>query len=861
MAYRDRFDTDQVKKSLDEAVSAAAKIALAPKKLLISVVPDFLQNLYQQFVAVVLYHPPVGIVAVAAVTRLIWTGRIFRLYPKPAHSSKELVDEDIQRESRKRDRERLSGRSYILDVDDNNYNAFGGVERVRRRLCVLALSHLAAERLVSAQEAAESSTSPSLDYEDPSLDKDQMLLEAAVGALAVSVPPGSARVTLVQEMIEPVARLEHSISVMDEMQTSRSSSNIAAKEMHDLIMLASMTTEVRAMDALLRVARDRLLKTTNRLARTRDHWKRRVKNFNNLRFIFKKLFKGTIEGDRLRLAYATAAYNAEIRRLGQVAALLMDRPDEMEESHLLEVLKIAEQERKERKEKLSAERREHFSNITKYENMKANFRNMTNTLTNIDNMKENFQSINFQDMKVNILKMKMPHVPMSPMSAYSIRWNFDGQGFPLKILKVDLAGQDFGASALTTLMSAEGNDEWVEEARIWTQKARTGLCGILRDALHGSVSTDSFNEKAFDQLERHWCTQQYAPDTDIRKQWQSMLNYVDTLPAWRRVGEGKAVRLMDTAFFGGIRRLNLFGIPSSVATVGAAHYVHKYAQPHWPTVKKDGIAIAKAVALVFHERFWLPVKGIWVDLMHKNEGMMSALSVQDEQISLDRMLRDLGFGDGTEAMRAEALKKAAEMYEKDLKSGVFGSVFRGDLVRLMLVQVQQLKVGLLSALGTIDSLMKGNQIHFQALAAIPAIVIATYGTRLFFRALYNIRSRDIRPISVAHAEMSGFLNNMEGIVLLANQGSKIGRNSGKDETSVVRTQLQPEELGELLLNMHRYLTLLDYGSPPFPDWMCDAIHSSLQDFLGGTLQRLGNEKHIAWLNLVQRKHKDLLKHV
>ncbi len=164
-------------------------------------------------------------------------------------------------------------------------------------------------------------------------------------------------------------------------------------------------------------------------------------------------------------------------------------------------------------------------------------------------------------------------------------------------------------------MSAEGNDEWVEEARVWTQQARAGLCGILREALHGSVSTESFNENAFDQLERNWCTQQCAPDTDIRKQWQSMLNYVDTLPAWRRVGEGKAVRLMETAFFGGIRRLNLFGIPSTMLTVGAAHYAHKWFYPQWPTVKKDGIAIAKAVGLVFHERFWLPVKGIWVDLI------------------------------------------------------------------------------------------------------------------------------------------------------------------------------------------------------------------------------------------------------
>jgi hypothetical protein len=107
---------------------------------------------------------------------------------------------------------------------------------------------------------------------------------------------------------------------------------------------------------------------------------------------------------------------------------------------------------------------------------------------------------------------------------------------------------------------------------------------------------------------------------------------------------------------------------------------------------------------------------------------------------------------------------------------------------------------------------------------------------------------------------------MEGIVLLANQVEKTGGTNGggshkKDETSVVRTQLEPEELGELLLNMHRYLILLDYGSPPFPVWMCEAIHSSLQEILGGTMQHLGNERLIAWLNLVQRKHQDLLKFV
>jgi nuclear-control-of-ATPase protein 2 len=687
MAFADKSGPEIVA-TFDDAIAAAAKLAQDPKLHFLAIVPDFMQNLYQKFVNAVLFHPPVGIIAVAAVTRLIWTGRIFRVYPKPPKSSKDSVEEDIQRESRMRDRQRLSGRSFILDVDDGNYNAFGGVERVRRRLCVLALTHLSAEKLASAQQAA-ASASIRPDYEDRAVDKDQLLLEAAVNALAVSVPPGSARCSLVQQMIEPLARFEHTVSLIEPHKG-------APTELQQLVTVASMTAQVRAMDALLRVCRDRLLKTTNRLARTREHWKRRVKNFNNLRVIFKKMFKGTIEGDRLRLAYATAAYNAEVRRLGQVAALLMDRPDEMDDSYMLEVLKIAEKEREVKREALAAARRAKFQKMTNIQNMKTNFQNMTN----IENIKGNMQNI-----KENFQSLSMPAVSIAALSTYSLRWDYEGRGFPLKILKVDTQGQDFGGSALTTLMAAEGNDEWVEEAREWTQQARTGLCEIIREALHGSVSTDSFNENDFLNLEQHWCAQKYDQNTGITDQWKSILDYVDSLPSWRRVGEGSAIKMSDVAYLSWTRRLDVFGIPSSMLTVGAAHFVHKWAIPYWPTVKKDGIAVVKAVGLVFYERFWSPVKGIWDDLMHKNDGMMSALSVADEQTSLDRMLRDLGFGDGSEKMRAESLIKAAEMYEKDLKSGVFKSVFKGDLVRLMLIQVQQLKVGMLSALGTIDTLM------------------------------------------------------------------------------------------------------------------------------------------------------------
>jgi hypothetical protein len=110
------------------------------------------------------------------------------------------------------------------------------------------------------------------------------------------------------------------------------------------------------------------------------------------------------------------------------------------------------------------------------------------------------------------------------------------------------------------------------------------------------------------------------------------------------------------------------------------------------------------------------------------------------------------------------------------------------------------------------------------------------------RALQHSIPSDIQSHPVAHAEMSGFLNNMEGIVLLADQGvktgyvDKVGRN-GARETSVVRTQLQPEELGELLLVSPH---LLDYGSPPFPTG-CVTQFTCHRDFWRNATTA-GNEK-------------------
>lgn len=136
-------------------------------------------------------------------------------------------------------------------------------------------------------------------------------------------------------------------------------------------------------------------------------------------------------------------------------------------------------------------------------------------------------------------------------------------------------------------------------------------------------------------------------------------------------------------------------------------------------------------------------------------------------------------------------------------------------------------------------------------------MIGTVGTKLFFRTLFNLRIKDLRSINAVHLEMKEFLNEMEEMMLLADQGTP-----GQPAIQILKYQ----ELGEFVFVMHKYLVLLDFSSPLFPKSQCDAIHASMQEFLGGSadrgsLQRLGIDQQVALLRHVQRKHQELSKHL
>lgn len=294
-----------------------------------------------------------------------------------------------------------------------------------------------------------------------------------------------------------------------------------------------------------------------------------------------------------------------------------------------------------------------------------------------------------------------------------------------------------------------------------------------------------------------------------------------------------------------------------------------------PSLRADLSELVQTLWSIVQQRVLFPVRQIVLDILNQNKGMMSAFSLNEEQLSLDRMLRDLDLADGSPEQRRLGLQHATEQYEQILQRGLLSNLIRGRLVRLMLIQVQQLKVGLLSALDTIDVLMQGNRIHFYALATIPSILLAYYSFRFFVRFLYSVRAKDPRPVSSAHADMTAYLDAMEGIFLksdgttgMLRRGDRQGPTPfGKNDAMQRRLKLSPLEVGELLLHVHRYLLLLDFGSPPFPISDCLYIHEGLQELFhhpglyshGDVSVDVIHDHHLlSWLGAIRRKHRGLL---
>mmetsp|Transcript_1397 Transcript_1397/g.2547 ORF Transcript_1397/g.2547 Transcript_1397/m.2547 type:complete len:860 (+) Transcript_1397:221-2800(+) len=768
-------------------------------KVITDTIPAYLK-------AILLFKPPVGITAVYVFFNLILSRN------KKLVQSLLLDEGDQQAQISRRNRRKTKiGRSLDLDEADGKLRmGLGGVEAVRAELCLAVLDD---DLTTTTAQAADTATvkrqdpfqgDPKVDLSNPETRYE--FSKAAKDALRINTSPRSAKEDYIESTLGPLSRLEGLFALyksFDAQFYQKLGKQRAAGDRSDadVLWMSAKVAEVRTLDALLRVLRERLLTSAVRLSKKEKYRAWRLQWYENgfarlgKRWV-RKILKGrTLEDDRVNLQLTSAALKREMERLGQVQMLLLNRPTELSETLLLMAASATQQ----------------------------------------------------ADEK----------------------WaNRSG--------KIDAAGARVALQAAykckSDVSSAYGYDSiqmYTVDAHEWTVSARALIYELLTETLTVAYKLDEKVEHdrnttvEYDlQTLAKWATYEKC---DLEG-WDTALTLTENLSKARLMREQKylptAIDLKQLW-----KRIDVLGIPSSLAVVAGALVVHNVVYiPYWDDIVESGKFLIQAVWGVIEFRFWTPLKDIVLDLLNRRPRLLDPYALANEETSLDNMLKDLGIGDGTKEGRPEALAEASRMYEKELAQGAIKNLFRGAMVRLLLIQVQQLKTGSLQAMGSIDDLMDSNRLNVQLLATIPAILLVTFGTRIFFRALYSLRSRDLIGLPNAKAEMGDLLRKMERCLLLASHAEDNFESSGalkeKAKGDILEAMqkpvvLQPKELGEFLLHMHSYLVILDFCSPPFPTKGCDSIHSALQDLL--MQGQLSTKRQIALLQLINTKHNELMK--
>ena len=754
--------------------------------LLTDTIPSYLK-------AIMLFKPPVGITSVYVFCHLLLS------------RNKRLVqnlfsfDEDDQTPTtHSNKRKKRIGRGLDLDEADGKLRlGLGGAEAVRAELCICALD----EHILSSQEKATADSvgkkgpfvgDPMLDLSNPSTRSEYA--SAIRDALRVNESPRSAKENYIENTVGPLSRLQglyDKYNLFDDRFYIKQGKQRGDTYAADILWMSAKVAEVRTLDALLRVLRERLLTSAVRLSKKEKYRAWRLAWYDNgLGRIYKrwmrKVLKGkTVEADRFNLQLTQAALKREMERLGQVQMLLLNRPAELSETLLLMA---------------------------------------------------SAPSPNQTSKKATVCMLDAAGAKVALQANYSSR------------------------GSVAASYGDDGLQKYAIEAHAWTGSARELVHDLVTETLTAAFQPDDKVENdrnttvAYDlNTLSQWATYEKC---DLEG-WDTALTLAENLSKARLMREQQ---FLPTAF--DLKRLwkriDLFGIPSSLAVLGAAFVVHKKVYvPYWDEILESGQFFCGALWGVIEFRFWTPLKDISLDLLNRRSKLLDPFALANEETSLDNMLRDLGIGDGTKLNRPEALAEAARMYEKELAQGAIKNLFRGGMVRLLLIQVQQLKTGLLQAMGRIDDLMDSNRLNVQLLATIPAILLVNFGTRIFFQALYSLRSRDFVGLPNAKAEMGDLLRKMERCLLLASHSedtfeSQANPTDKSDKSSIesspqAAVTLQPNELGEFVLHMHQYLVILDFCSPPFPTRGCDSIHFAMQDLL--MQGQLSTKRQIALLQV------------
>lgn len=183
---------------------------------------------------------------------------------------------------------------------------------------------------------------------------------------------------------------------------------------------------------------------------------------------------------------------------------------------------------------------------------------------------------------------------------------------------------------------------------------------------------------------------------------------------------------------------------------------------------KDGW---ETVTAFVRKRVVEPMRDIYATIRYDDSkvGIMSAQSLAADTESLKRMVEDFLADHGgvpasqdlsvvLTAVEAGDITVVMREYESGIRKPISGLLF-GSVLRTILIQVQKQKVDVDRAMTALDQIMRSNELNFQLIAAIPALLIVGalgYEARKFFA-----RTNDTSRTIAIYADLRSALRRVE----------------------------------------------------------------------------------------------------
>ncbi|KAL0485704.1 nuclear control of ATPase protein [Acrasis kona] len=147
------------------------------------------------------------------------------------------------------------------------------------------------------------------------------------------------------------------------------------------------------------------------------------------------------------------------------------------------------------------------------------------------------------------------------------------------------------------------------------------------------------------------------------------------------------------------------------------------------------------------------------------ESSITSLENMMTQYASDHSLKSLSVEEVKNLARMGDLSIIMRNYEAQIKHPIYNVLF-GDVARIMLVQLQKQRVDLERALVAMDKLLRSNEINFEMIALMPAVLLVVFGV-LYFSTVRRDRDRSIQQ------QMITLLSNVEKILNGNNMKDKV----------------------------------------------------------------------------------------